>query len=147
MNLFDTHREVLDAASKALATRGHWSPFPEVPSPKVYGEQAQAQGQAAVAARVGTDYPLQQPGERARVATEQSPYGVRLDIRYPDCAPEALLAAAEAAEPGWQALGPAGRTGVLMEALMRIHRRSHEIARAVMLTTGQGEMMAFQAGS
>jgi phenylacetic acid degradation protein paaN len=146
MSLFDTHRELLDAAIKALATRGHWSPFPEIPSPKVYGEQAQAEGQAAVAARVGTDYPLQQPGERARIATEQSPYGVRLGIQYPDCAPEALLEAAEGAEPGWQALGPAGRTGVLLEALMRIHRRSHEIARAVMLTTGQGEMMAFQAG-
>ena len=29
---------------------------------------------------------------------------------------------------------------------MRIHRRSHEVAHAVMLTTGQGPMMAFQAG-
>jgi phenylacetic acid degradation protein paaN len=146
MNLFETHRSLLDSALSALATRGHWSPFPEVPSPKVYGEHAQAQGQTAVAAFVGTDYPLHQPGERARVATEQSPYGVALDIRYPDCDPASLLAAAEAAEPAWQAIGPEGRTGILLEALTRIHRRSHEIARAVMLTTGQGEMMAFQAG-
>ena len=146
MNLFDTHRGLLDGALAAVATRGHWSPFPEVPSPKVYGEHAQAEGEAAVAALLDADYPLHQPGERARVATEQSPYGVRLDIRYPDCDPEALLSAAEAAEAGWQEIGPKGRTGVLLEALMRIHRRSHEIARAVMLTTGQGEMMAFQAG-
>lgn len=146
MNLFDTHRGLLDGALAAIATRGHWTPFPEVPSPKVYGEHAQAAGEAAVAALVNADYPLHQPGELARVATEQSPYGVRLDIRYPDCDPEALLSAAEAAEAGWQEIGPGGRTGVLLEALMRIHRRSHEIARAVMLTTGQGEMMAFQAG-
>ena len=77
MNLFDTHRGLLDGALAAVATRGHWSPFPEVPSPKVYGEQAHAEAQAAVAAWVGTDYPLEQPGERARVATEQSPYGAR----------------------------------------------------------------------
>jgi len=146
MHLFDTHRALLDGALDALTTRGHWTPFPESPSPKVYGETGQADGQAAVSALQGKDYPLQQPGERARVATERSPYGVAVDVRYPDCDVHALVAAAEAAEPAWQALGPQGRTGVLLEALMRIHRRSHEIAHAVMLTTGQGPMMAFQAG-
>jgi phenylacetic acid degradation protein paaN len=146
MHLFDTHRALLDGALDALTTRGHWTPFPESPSPKVYGETGQADGQAAVSALLGKDYPLQQPGERARVATERSPYGVAVDVRYPDCDVHALVAAAEAAEPAWQALGPQGRTGVLLEALMRIHRRSHEIAHAVMLTTGQGPMMAFQAG-
>jgi len=50
MSLFDTHRALLDGALTALATRGHWSPFPEVPSsPKVYGESGQADGQMAVA--------------------------------------------------------------------------------------------------
>ena len=146
MHLFATHRALLDGALDALTTRSHWTPFPESPSPKVYGETGQADGQAAVSALLGKDYPLQQPGERARVATERSPYGVAVDVRYPDCEVHALVAAAEAAEPAWQALGPQGRTGVLLEALMRIHRRSHEIAHAVMLTTGQGPMMAFQAG-
>lgn len=89
MNLFDTHRDLLEGALAAVATRGHWSPFLEVPSPKVYGEHAQAAGLAAVADLMGADYPVHQPGERARVATETSPYGVRLDIRYPDCDPGA----------------------------------------------------------
>ena len=146
MSLFDTHRALLDGALNALATRGHWSAFPESPSPKVYGETGQADGQAAVAALLGKDYPLQQPGEQARLATERSPYGVALDVRYPDCDIHALVDAAVAAEPAWQALGARGRVGVLLEALTRIHRRSHEIAHAVMLTTGQGPMMAFQAG-
>ena len=146
MSLFDTHRALLDGALNALATRGHWSAFPESPSPKVYGETGQADGQAAVAALLGKDYPLQQPGEQARLATERSPYGVSLDVRYPDCDIHALVDAAVAAEPAWQALGARGRVGVLLEALTRIHRRSHEIAHAVMLTTGQGPMMAFQAG-
>ncbi|GAB2744290.1 phenylacetic acid degradation protein PaaN [Melaminivora jejuensis] len=146
MSLFDTHRALLDGALQAIATRGYWSPFPEVASPKVYGETAQADGQAAVQALLGHDFPLSQPGEVGRVATEDSPYGVAIGVRYPECAPEALIAAAQAAEPQWQALGAQGRVGVLLEALVRIHKRSHEIAHAVMLTTGQGPMMAFQAG-
>ncbi|MCL5901352.1 hypothetical protein M5052_11045, partial [Neisseria meningitidis] len=108
--LYERHRPLLDDALQALSRRGHWSPFPEAPSPKVYGETAQAQGHAAVQALFVKDYPLRQPGERARVATEQSPYGVALDIRYPECDAQALVDAAQAAEPAWQALGPQGRT-------------------------------------
>lgn len=59
MNLFDTHRALLDAAVQATRTRGHWTPFSEMPSPKVYGETAQTEGEAAVAALFGRDYPLQ----------------------------------------------------------------------------------------
>ena len=146
MPLFENHRALLDGALRALTTRGHWSAFPESPSPKVYGETGQADGQAAVAALLGKDYPLEQPGEQGREATERSPYGVTLDVRYPNCDINALVQAATTAEPAWQALGARGRVGVLLEALMRIHRRSHEVAHAVMLTTGQGPMMAFQAG-
>lgn len=144
--LFDAHSALLDGALAALAARGHWSPFPEMPSPKVYGEHAQAEGAAAVAALQGKDFPLLQPGERRRVATEESPYGAPLGIRYPDCDPAALTGAARVAEASWQAIGPRARVGLLLEGLVRLHRRSHEIAHAVMLTTGQGPIMAFQAG-
>ena len=137
---------LLNQAVHAAKTRQYWSAFPENPSPKVYGETAQADGQAAAEAYFGKDFPLQQTGTRSWVATEQSPYGVPLDVRYPDVAPQDLVAAAQAAEPGWQALGAQGRTGVLLEALARIHQRTHEITHAVLLTSGQGPMMAFQAG-
>ena len=146
MTLFDTHRAPLDGALAASAARTYWSPFPENASPKIYGETAQTDGQAAVQALLGQDYPLQQPGETGRIATERSPYGVEMGVRYPECSVDALIAAAQAAEPAWTALGVQGRTGVLLEALTRIHKRTHEIAHAVMLTTGQGPMMAFQAG-
>ena len=146
MTLFDTHRALLDGALAASAARTYWSPFPENASPKIYGETAQTDGQAAVQALLGQDYPLQQPGETGRIATERSPYGVEMGVRYPECSVDALIAAAQAAEPAWTALGVQGRTGVLLEALTRIHKRTHEIAHAVMLTTGQGPMMAFQAG-
>lgn len=146
MSLFDKHQALLNQAVHAAKTREYWAAFPENPSPKVYGETAQADGQAAAEAYFGKDFPLQQSGTRGWVATEQSPYGVALDVRYPDVAPQDLVAAAQAAEPGWQALGAKGRTGVLLEALARIHQRTHEITHAVLLTSGQGPMMAFQAG-
>lgn len=146
MSLFETHRALLDGALHALDTRAYWSPFPEMPSPKVYGETGQADGEAAINALRGKDFPLDQPGERGRLATEHSPYGVSLDIRYPNCEPAALLQAAKAASDGWFRQGIEGRIGILLEALTRLHRRSHELAHAVMLTTGQGPLMAFQAG-
>lgn len=146
MTLFDKHQALLDQAVRAAKTREYWSAFPENPSPKVYGETAQADGQAAAQAYFNSDFPLEQTATRGWVATEQSPYGVALNVRYPDCAPADLVAAAQAAEPGWQALGAQGRVGLLLEALTRIHQRTHEITHAVMLTSGQGPMMAFQAG-
>lgn len=146
MSLFDRHQAVLSQAVNAAKTREYWSAFPENPSPKVYGETAQADGQAAAEAYLGKDFPLAQPGERGRVATEQSPYGVTMEVRYPDCDPQTLIASAQTAEPAWRALGVKGRLGVLLEALARIHKRSHEIAHAVQITSGQGPMMAFQAG-
>jgi phenylacetic acid degradation protein paaN len=48
--------------------------------------------------------------------------------------------------PRWQRIGAEGRIGVCLEMLQRLNKRSFEIAQAVMLTTGQGWMMAFQAG-
>jgi phenylacetic acid degradation protein paaN len=144
--LFDTHRATLDGALSAIATRGFWSAYPEQPSPKVYGETANDDGKAAALAHAGRKFELGQPGQTGWLATEQSPYGVKLDVHYPVCDAQALVDAGLAAMPAWQRLGPEGRTGVLLEALARINKASFEIAHTVMLTTGQGWMMAFQAG-
>ncbi len=144
--LFDKHRALREQALDAIRTRGYWTPFPEQPSPKNYGETASEEGKAAALAHAGKRFELNQPGERGELATERSPYGVPLAVRYPSCDPQALIDAALAAMPAWQKLGVEGRTGVLLEALTRINRSSFEIAHAVMLTTGQGWMMAFQAG-
>ncbi len=144
--LFEKHRATLDAAVQAIRTRGFWTPYPEMPSPKVYGETANEDGKRAVAACFGQDFPLDQAGETGRLAPERSPYGTDLDVRYPVCSPSALIEAAQAAQDGWQRLGAEGRVGVCLEILDRLNKRSFEIAHAVMLTTGQGWMMAFQAG-
>ncbi len=144
--LFEKHRDLLDRALEAIRTRGYWTPFAEQPSPKNYGESAFEDGKAAALGHAGKRFELNQPGERGELATEHSPYGVPLAVRYPNCDPQALIDAALAAMPAWHKLGVEGRTGVLLEALARINRASFEIAHAVMLTTGQGWMMAFQAG-
>jgi acyl-CoA reductase-like NAD-dependent aldehyde dehydrogenase len=62
------------------------------------------------------------------------------------CDPDALIAAGLEAMKGWQAVGADGRTGICLEILERLNKQSFEIAHAVMMTTGQGWMMAFQAG-
>ena len=45
--LFTRHRALLDKAVAALGDRGFWTPFPEVPSGKIYGETASEDGLAA----------------------------------------------------------------------------------------------------
>ncbi|OGB72381.1 MAG: phenylacetic acid degradation protein PaaN [Burkholderiales bacterium RIFOXYC12_FULL_65_23] len=145
--LFDKHRATLDGALHAIATRGYWSPYSEMPSPKVYGETAAADGKQAFEAHLGRNFELDQPGQSGWGGKEASPYGVALDVRYPLCDHEALIAAGLAAMKGWQAVGAAGRTGICLEMLERLNRQSFEIGHAVMMTTGQGWMMAFQAGA
>jgi hypothetical protein len=44
-------------------------------------------------------------------------------------------------------VGAEGRTGICLEILDRLNKQSFELAHAVMMTTGQGWMMAFQAGA
>lgn len=144
--LFDQHRPMLDRAVEAIRSRGFWTPFPEQPSPKVYGETAQADGKAAYEALLGHEFALDQPGQTGWVAPEKSPYGVALDVRYPVCNPQALIDAATAAMPAWRKAGPDGRVGLCLEIVHRIHKRSFEIAHAVMFTSGQSWGMAFQAG-
>ncbi|MGH8803384.1 MAG: phenylacetic acid degradation protein PaaN [Polaromonas sp.] len=144
--LFEKHKAQLDQATQALATRSYWSPYNEMPSPKVYGETAAEAGKQAFEAHLGKSFELDQPGQTGLHAGERSPYGIELNVSYPVCDPEALIKAALQAMPAWGRLGADGRTGVLMEALQRLNQRSFEIGHAVMMTTGQGWMMAFQAG-
>jgi phenylacetic acid degradation protein paaN len=144
--LFTRHQARLEQAVAAIRGRGYWAPFPEMPSPKVYGETANADGKIAVLGYCGNPFPLDQPGQVGLAGSEVSPYGVGLDIKYPKCEAQALVDAALAALPGWQKIGAEGRVGVCLEMLDRLNKRSFELAYAVMYTTGQGWMMAFQAG-
>lgn len=145
--LLEKHRSTLEAALEAIASRGYWSPFAEMPSPKVYGETAAEDGKRAFEAHLGKRFELAQPGQTGWHGSESSPYGLALDVSYPVCDPEALVSAGLSAMKGWQAVGADGRTGICLEILDRLNKQSFELAHAVMMTTGQGWMMAFQAGA
>jgi hypothetical protein len=46
MTLFEKHQVTLEQAVKALHTRTFYAAFPEHPAPAIYGETADADGQA-----------------------------------------------------------------------------------------------------
>lgn len=145
--LYEKHKATLEAGLKAFGERSYWSAYNEMPSTKVYGEDAPAAGKQAFDALLGKQFELDQPGSNGWQGSEKSPYGSELNVQYPACDVDTLVAAAEKAMESWQALGLEGRTGVCLEMLERLNKQSFEIAHAVMQTTGQGWMMAFQAGS
>ncbi|MCX4824446.1 phenylacetic acid degradation protein PaaN [Streptomyces sp. NBC_01142] len=144
MQLTETHRPTLDQALEAIRTRAYWSPHPE--HPKAYGESAPAEGLAAFEALRGTRFDLDQPGTDGWTGGEVSPYGPELGIEYPHPDIDALLPAMRAGMSAWREAGPETRALVCVEILSRISTRTHEFAHAVMHTSGQAFMMAFQAG-
>jgi phenylacetic acid degradation protein paaN len=144
--LFSKNEDTLQKALAAIETRGYWSPFVEMPSPKVYGETANADGEAAFKAHLNQTFELDQPATGETVGAEVSPFGFPLGVRYPKADPDTLLAAAAAAQTSWRAAGPQAWIGVSLEILARVNRASFEIGYSVMHTTGQAFMMAFQAG-
>ncbi|GAB3942560.1 phenylacetic acid degradation protein PaaN [Kribbella albertanoniae] len=148
-DLLAAHRDRLDAALTAIRSRGYHSAFPESPSPRVYGETAAADGQAAFEAHLGTAYAVETPGARGTVVTEESPFGIKLDVSYPRTVEAGLDELLEASRKGltaWRNAGVDGRTGVVLEILDRLHKRVFELANAVQHTSGQAFVMAFQAG-
>ena len=59
--LLEKHRATLEGALSAIATRGYWSPYAEMPSPKLYGETAPQDGKRAFEAHLGKRFELEQP--------------------------------------------------------------------------------------
>jgi phenylacetic acid degradation protein paaN len=144
------HRETLQRALTAIRERSYWSAYPE--NLKAYGgedapgSQSAADGKAAFDGYLGKPFPLRQSGTDGEVAGERSPYGIGLGVTYPHADVDTMLAAATAAIPAWRSAGPDVRAELGLEVLDRINARSHEMAQAVMHTSGQAYAMAFQAG-
>ena len=143
----ERHRELLDRAVRANRERTWFSAFPESPSPRVYGESAAADGQAAFEGLLHRRFDLGQPGTTGWVATERSPWGPELGVEYPhagrrrSCSPPSEPRSARGATP---ARSPAPRCA------SRCSRgstpRASRSRNAVMHTSGQAFVMAFQAG-
>ncbi|MDT7788534.1 MAG: hypothetical protein QOF58_6953 [Pseudonocardiales bacterium] len=154
-DLFARHRDTLERALTATRERTYWSAFPE--SLKAYGDSgtvSAADGKAAFEGYLGKPFPLQQlagvgggdGGTDGEVSGERSPYGLDLGVTYPHLDSDRAIDAALAGLPAWRDAGPDARAGVCLEILARINARSHEMASAVMHTSGQAYAMAFQAG-
>ncbi len=145
--LFEQHRKTLDAARNAIRERTYWSAYPEIPSGRIYGESAKDDGLTAFQGRLNKPFNIEgQPGEVGRVGEESSPFGPALGVTYPKADLDTLLRASQSAQTSWRDAGVEARVGICLEILHRLNKRTFELANAVMHTTGQGFMMAFQAG-
>jgi phenylacetic acid degradation protein paaN len=142
--------EKMEKASEAIYERAYFSVFEENPSPKFYGETADADGKAEFEAMLGKPFEglLQDTEGASYKGVEVSPYtGKALGITYPALDPNALVAKAIEAQLEWEIVAPDDRIGLLMMALLEFEKSFFTIAHATMHVTGQGFMMAFQAGA
>lgn len=142
---FERHRETLEGAVQAINSREFWTPYPE--SLKKYDEDAVKGAPAAFEALCKQHFSLVSPGASERVGAEVSPYGFELGITYDQPETAALIDAMQAAMPAWRDAGAKARVGVCLEILARLNAQSPLIGQAVMHTSGQAPMMAFQAGA
>ncbi len=147
MSLFEKHQPKLNQAIAALHARTFFAGYPEQPSPAIYGETADADGQAGFKSMLGKKFEeLKQTGPDGWAGQEESPYlQEALKITYPVFTTAALIDRSAKAFNQWRKIGIQDRTGMLLESLDGMKKRFFEIAYATMHTTGQGYMMAFQA--
>jgi phenylacetic acid degradation protein paaN len=129
----------------ASRTRGYWSAYPEIASGKIYGETAKADGEAAFKGLLGKPFDLGQPAGKT-VGQEVSPlrHAARRHLHVGGCS-----GADQGIDGGRRDMGCGlveDRVGACLEIVSRINKQSFLLANAVMHTTGQGFMMAFQAG-
>ncbi|MGE5468658.1 MAG: phenylacetic acid degradation protein PaaN [Ignavibacteria bacterium] len=143
--MFVKHQDLLGSAVHAIESRGGWTPFRDELA--AFGEGAVEEGrQAFFEAYPEAQFYLDQPGVVGRGGGEVSPYGISLDVSYPKCSADALIAAAKNAIPAWAKAGPDVRAGVCAEILERLNAHSIELAYATMHTTGQSFGAAFVNG-
>lgn len=147
MGLFEKHQSLLNKAIEALYERTFYAAFPEHPAPAIYGETADADGQAKFNALLGKKFEdLKQTNPDSWAGEEESPYLQEpLKISYPVFSVPTLVSESKKAFSSWRKVSAEERAGILMESLEQVKARFFEIAYATMHTTGQGYMMAFQA--
>ena len=146
LGFFEQHQQVIDQALEAIHARSFYAAYPEVPSGKIYGETAKKDGQKAFESYLGNLFALHQRGSKKTLGQEVSPYGKSIGVQYPDVEIDPLFEKIHSACPAWRNASIETRVGCALEILHRLNKRSFEMAFAVMHTTGQGFMMAFQAG-
>ncbi len=147
MTLFEKHQPTIIKAIDALHARTFYAAFVEHPAPAVYGETADADGQAKFKQALGKKFDeLLQTNPEGWAGQEESPYlQEELKVNYPIFSTNTLIDRAQKSFHQWRKVSAQDRAGILMESLERVKARFFEVAYATMHTTGQGYMMAFQA--
>lgn len=147
MSLFQQHEPKINQAIKSLHARTFFAAYPEHPAPAIYGETADAEGQAKFKGMLNKQFDeLKQKSPSGWAGQEESPYlRQMLGISYPLFSTEVLIERSKFAFHRWRKISAEERAGILVESLERVKSRFFEIAYATMHTTGQGYMMAFQA--
>ncbi len=147
MTLFEKHQGSISKAIEALHARTFYAAFVEQPNPAVYGEAADAEGQAKFKSRLGQKFEeLKQGSPGSWAGQEESPYLQEpLNVSYPIFSTATLIERANTSFHQWRKVSAKDRAGILMESLDRVKARFFEVTYATMHTTGQGYMMAFQA--
>ncbi|MDR9468631.1 phenylacetic acid degradation protein PaaN [Marinospirillum sp.] len=143
--LFERHQPLLDKAVEVLHTREYWSPFSE--NMKKYPEEKVKSASSDFKALCDQPFELDSVKSTKKITGERSPYGFDLGTSYDQPDLNALVETMQAALPQWRDAGAEGRVGVCAEILQRLNDMSPLMGQAVMHTSGQGLMMAFQAGA
>jgi phenylacetic acid degradation protein paaN len=146
MTLFEKHNKTLSRALDEIKNRGFWSPYFEIPSSKVYGEGTKETANESFKAQLNNRFEIKGLESDKYIGKEISPYGFALGITYPSIKADKLVEDSKTAMNQWKNVSLDERAGICLEILDRINKKSFEIANAVMHTTGQPYMMAFQAG-
>ncbi len=143
-DFYPDHKELLDRAVLAIGERTYWSAYPE--RPKAYPAEAAAEGEAAFNDLLGKPFTMARRPETYMSVAESSPYGIELGIEYPRLDVDTAIEAATGAMKDWGRASTDERAGVCLEILDRLSKSSFLMGHAVMHTTGQTFLMAFQAG-
>lgn len=146
--LFENHKQMVEQAVDAVHKRVYWSPFPEMPSPDVYGATAEADQKQLYEKQLGQKFERLRQGHDIWVESdEQSPYTQQaLRISYPAYSKVGdYIKASEKAFAEWRRTDVETRAGILAECLNRMKSSFYEIAVSTMHTTGQAYLMSFQA--
>ena len=93
MSLYEKHKDTLEKVIDAIHDRAFYAHYPEHPSPKIYGEEADKDGQEKFKTSLNRKFEeLLQADPEAWVGQEESPYLQKpLGILYPSFSVSTLI--------------------------------------------------------
>ena len=147
MSNYSKHKNTLTKAIEMKKKRGFWSPYPEMPSERVYGENGKELASKEFESFLNNTFEIEGIEDKQYVSEETSPFGFNLGITYPSLEKSNIIKRSKTAMKEWAKVTLDDKAGICLEILDRLNKNSFLIANTVMHTTGQPYIMAFQAGA